>query len=110
MLDEVIFGRCRDAELQLHLIECPRCTEYFRNYQVTVSNIRAVFSHAERLSKPVLTPPVLTPQEIRTVLINRGKETSARTKEASRIFDEIMRTIPSGIPHPDGGCRWGSCA
>ena len=94
VLDEVILGRCQDAGIQWHLIDCPRCAEYFRSYQGTVANIRAAFA-------PPDPNRTLHPQEIRNALVKRANETSAQAKEASRTFSRIMRESFAGLPHAE---------
>ena len=43
-----------------------------------------------------------TDQEIRSTLLQDILELTARIDEASAEFDEVMRKIPSDLPHPDG--------
>ena len=45
-------------------------------------------------------PP--TDQQIRSTLLQDILELTARIDEASAEFDEVMRQIPSDLPHPDG--------
>jgi hypothetical protein len=43
-----------------------------------------------------------TDHETRRVLLQDILELTARINETSKEFDEIMRQVPSGLPHPDG--------
>lgn len=40
--------------------------------------------------------------QIRTALIDRVAEATARVSEANRKFSETIGQFPSGLPHPDG--------
>lgn len=40
--------------------------------------------------------------QIRTALIGRVAEATARVSEANRKFSETIGQFPSGLPHPDG--------
>jgi hypothetical protein len=43
-----------------------------------------------------------TDHQTRSVLLQDILELTARINETSKEFDEIMRQVPSGLPHPDG--------
>jgi hypothetical protein len=46
--------------------------------------------------------PATTDQQVRSTLLQDILELTARIDEASAEFDEVMRQIPSDLPHPDG--------
>jgi len=46
--------------------------------------------------------PPATDQQIRSTLLQDILELTARIDAASAEFDEVMRQIPSDLPHPDG--------
>ena len=46
--------------------------------------------------------PAATDQQTRSSLLQHILELTARIDEASAEFDEVMRQIPSDLPHPDG--------
>jgi len=48
---------------------------------------------------PTHPPP---DQQIRSTLLQDILELTARIDQASAEFDEVMRQIPSDLPHPDG--------
>jgi hypothetical protein len=43
--------------------------------------------------------------EIRTALVNRIVEATARVSAANSAFSTVMNQIPTGFPHPDGAQR-----
>jgi len=49
--------------------------------------------------------PPATDQQIRSTLLQDILELTARIDAASAEFDEVMRQIPSDLPHPDGVLR-----
>jgi hypothetical protein len=53
-------------------------------------------------SRAIKHKPSLTPQEVRTVLLQDLVSATARNREVIRRFDESIGKFPSGLPHPDG--------
>jgi hypothetical protein len=46
--------------------------------------------------------PPATERDIRRTLLQDVLELTARTNEATKEFNAVMRRIPSGLRHPDG--------
>jgi hypothetical protein len=47
-------------------------------------------------------PPPLSQEHIRAALFQDLIDATARNNKAVKIFDEVVVTSPSGMPHPDG--------
>jgi hypothetical protein len=47
-------------------------------------------------------PPRVTQEQIRARLFQALIDATARSNAAVKMFDDVMITTPSGMPHPDG--------
>jgi len=78
------------------MAECARCKTYTQLFENGVPICLNCTEQRELKRKPP------NADQIRTTLVGRIAQATARVSEANRKFSETIGQFPSGLPHPDG--------
>ena len=81
------------------------CTYCGAETQLYANGVPICLKCSDDLENKAKKKPPASSTTIRKVLVDEIVEATTRANQACKDFLEVMGTIPSGFPHPDGSQR-----